>query len=81
MTRTNGRMLTMVERLELAQRLLVRRLACGCQVGIYRTLTERVLTIVDDPDDDCPDRGHQADFVIAADDTCVGVMPTHGEAA
>lgn len=83
MTRAaRGRMLTAVERLELVRCLLERRLDCGCAVGLYQTLAGGVLAIVDNPDDDCPDRGHQADFVIAAD-VAPGDLstPTHGEAA
>ena len=81
MTRARGRMLTAVERLELAQRLLMWRLSCGCEVGLHQTLTGRVLTIVDNPDDDCHNRGHQADFVIAAHDAPGLAAPSHGEAA
>ncbi len=64
MTRARGRMLTAVERLELARCLLVRVLGCGCEVGLYQTMDGRVLAVVENPADDCPDRGHQADFVI-----------------
>jgi hypothetical protein len=60
-------MLTTVERRELARCLLVYRLACGCEVAVYQTVGGGVLTVVDDPDDECPDRGHQADFVLADD--------------
>lgn len=84
MTRARGRMLTTVERIELVECVLVRRLGCGCQVGLYRTMSGRALTIVDTPDDDCPDRGHQADFVIEARDMGMradAMSPSHGEAA
>ena len=82
MRRATGRMLTTVERLEMAQCLLVRRLPCGCEVGRYQTLSGRVLTVVDNPDDDCADRGHQADFVIAVqDEPSNAAAPSHGEAA
>jgi hypothetical protein len=82
MRRATGRMLTTVERLEMAQCLLVRQLPCGCEVGLYQTLSGRLLTVVDNPDDDCADRGHQADVVIAVEDADRGAAtPSHGEAA
>jgi hypothetical protein len=82
MTRATGRMLTTVERLELAQCLLVRRLGCGCEVGLYQTMAGHVLTVVDNPDDDCPDRGHQADFVIVTREFQEPARTAaHGEAA
>jgi hypothetical protein len=64
MTRATGRMLTMVERTQLMHCQLVRRLACGCEVALYTTATGRLLTVVEDAEDSCPNRGHQADFVI-----------------
>ena len=64
MTRATGRMLTMVERTQLVHCQQVRRLACGCEAGLYTTAARRVLTVVEDPEDSCPNRGHQADFVI-----------------
>lgn len=82
MTRATGRMLTTVERLEIVQCLLARRLPCGCVAGLYQTVTGRVLTVVDEPDDACADRGHQADFVIAAHEPrAIETTPTRGEAA
>ena len=72
-----GRMLTAAERVDLAQCLLMRALPCGCRVGLYRTWSSRVLAIVDDPHDDCRDRAHQADFVIADQ----AVRRSDGEAA
>lgn len=82
MTRATGRMLTMVERAQLVHCRLVRRLACGCDVAHYSTAAGRVLTVVESPEDSCPDRGHQADFVIddAVDSTTFATSPT-GEAA
>lgn len=58
-------MLGMMERLQLARCVLGRRLPCGCDVGLYEKMDGGILTIVDDPADTCPDRSHQADFVIA----------------
>lgn len=82
MTRATGRMLTMLERTELVHCLLVRQLACGCDVAVYSTASGRGLTVVEHPKDSCPERGHQADFVI--DDAVVltpyATSPT-GEAA
>jgi hypothetical protein len=75
-------MLTMVERTLLVHRPLVRRRACGCDVAQYSAAAGRVLTVVENPDDCCPNRGHQADFVIddAAASTPFVTSPT-GEAA
>ena len=67
MTRATGRMLTMVERAQLVHCQRVRRLACGCEVALYTTAARRALTVVEDPEDSCPHRGHQADFVIDDD--------------
>ena len=57
-------MLTLVERTQLVHCQLVRQLACGCNVARYSTAAGRVLTVVENPEDSCPNRGHQADFVI-----------------
>ena len=81
MTRANGRMLTTMERLRLVACVLVRRLPCGCEAGMYQTTTRQLLTIIDDPEDACPDRGHQADFVIAEQDLMAPAAQSQGEAA
>lgn len=36
MTRGNGPMLSAVERVQLLRCEVVRRLVCGCEVGLYR---------------------------------------------
>ena len=61
----NPRKLGIVERLRISRCLHGVHLACGCRVGLYETVDEVVLTIVDDPADACQDRSHQADFVIS----------------
>lgn len=63
--RTTVRKLGIVERLRISRCLQGVHLACGCRVGLYETADEVVMTIVDDPADDCADRTHQTDFVIA----------------
>jgi hypothetical protein len=64
MTRVAARMLGPLDRLLVSRCLVGRRLPCGCDVGLYEKTDGEVLTIVDEPDDTCPDRAHQADFVI-----------------
>ena len=82
MTRATGRMLTMVERTQLVHCQLVRELACGCKVARYSTAGGRALTVVENPEDACPNRGHQADFVIDDAVALHGFLaPTAGEAA
>ena len=81
MTRATGRMLTMVERTQLVHRQLVRQLACGCDVGLYSTAAGRVVTVVENPEDSCPDRGHQADFVIDDAVVLASLATSTGEAA
>jgi hypothetical protein len=58
------RKLKLLERLQIAECLNGQQLACGCVVGRYLTHAGHVLTVIDVDGDDCPDRAHQADFVI-----------------
>ncbi len=77
MTRGNGPMLSAVERVQLLRCEVVRRLVCGCEVGLYRSRTGQVFTIVDDPDDACRNRGHQADFLIDEPSPVAGPAAGH----
>ena len=74
-----ARKLGVLERLRIARCLHGVCLACGCRAGIYETTDDVVLTIIDDPDDRCPDRAHQTDFVIA--DVNMRAVTAHGEVA
>ena len=66
MTNTShARKLKLVERLQIMRCLDGRELTCGCVVGHYLTRAGRVLTVVDKDADDCRERLHQVDFVIA----------------
>ena len=81
MSGTTARKLGLVERLQIVRCIQVVELVCRCRAGVYETIDDIVLTVVDDPHDDCPDRSHQADFVIA-EVHCGGLTPApHGEAA
>ena len=82
MTRATGRMLTMVERTQLVHCQQVRRLACGCEVALYTTAAGRALTVIENPEDSCSNRGHQADFVISTEVASpMFVAASTGEAA
>lgn len=59
-------MLTTAERAGMAFRLTTRRLSCGCEAGAVTLLDGSELTVIDEPADECRNRSHQADFVVAA---------------
>ena len=82
MRHAGARKLGWLERLQIAPCISGVQLTCGCRAGVYETFDQVVLTIVDDPDDNCPERGHQADFVIT-EVRCGGQPPSspRGEAA
>ncbi len=60
-------------RLGVVERLGIRRcvtgiaLACGCQADVYEMASGSLLAVIDTADDDCRNREHQPDMVIADD--------------